>query len=513
VYEQSSNNLFAFNSATHSGDGFFLWAGQSTMDTGEGGCNDNLIFGNDFSHAPTNGVEVTFSRNTIAGNYITDCTHGIWGGYSYGTNIFGNLIANCRTAIAIEHGQNDTIRQNLFEEDSIGIHLWARAEQPADWPYAKKRDTRSRDNLIDRNVFLHVRRPLKIAGSQNVAVNGLNLFFDFTKLLETPQPNEKLTFVRNDVYGTYAQTDAVWAIPALAGSKNVNSTHNQEPSNPYAPLEVLVSELREPDSLPDGMLAALPPDHPRGRQYIIVDEWGPYDFRRPVAVLKNLWTRGGREMYRLQLLGPSGNWRTTTQEGIQNLVGTYGQMPAEVTFERTPGAAEVRLEFEFTSIDTITTVLGQPVPPREPYRFAFERFEKKLDWQVMFYNYTDTTDPLLVPNAFATFRQQRPVLVKPAGELYFAWWGKPAEGVQEDKFATISRASFEIEPGEYRIELTSDDGARLYLDGKRLIDNWDVHEPETDEVTVTLGGRHTVEVEHFEAGGFSTLDFRIKKVR
>ena len=43
LYEQSSNNLIAFNSVTHSGDGLFLWAGQTTMDTGEGGCNDNLI--------------------------------------------------------------------------------------------------------------------------------------------------------------------------------------------------------------------------------------------------------------------------------------------------------------------------------------------------------------------------------------------------------------------------------------------------------------------------------------
>ena len=44
VYEQSSDNIFAYNSATHSGDGFFLWAGQTTMDTGEGGCNNNLIY-------------------------------------------------------------------------------------------------------------------------------------------------------------------------------------------------------------------------------------------------------------------------------------------------------------------------------------------------------------------------------------------------------------------------------------------------------------------------------------
>ena len=35
------------------------------MDTGQGGCNDNLLYGNDFSHAPTNGIEATFSRNAF----------------------------------------------------------------------------------------------------------------------------------------------------------------------------------------------------------------------------------------------------------------------------------------------------------------------------------------------------------------------------------------------------------------------------------------------------------------
>jgi len=34
VFEQSGDNTFAWNSVTHSGDGFFLWAGQTTMDTG-----------------------------------------------------------------------------------------------------------------------------------------------------------------------------------------------------------------------------------------------------------------------------------------------------------------------------------------------------------------------------------------------------------------------------------------------------------------------------------------------
>src|SRR2546423_10758071 len=54
MYEQSSKHIVAYNSMTHGGDGLFLWAGQSTMDTGAGGANDNLFYGNDFSFAPAN---------------------------------------------------------------------------------------------------------------------------------------------------------------------------------------------------------------------------------------------------------------------------------------------------------------------------------------------------------------------------------------------------------------------------------------------------------------------------
>jgi hypothetical protein len=91
IYEQSHRNTFAYNSVTHGGDGFFLWAGQTTMDTGRGGTNDNLLYGNDWSHAPTNGIEATFSRNSFVNNLLLECWHGIWGGYSYDSRVIGNV--------------------------------------------------------------------------------------------------------------------------------------------------------------------------------------------------------------------------------------------------------------------------------------------------------------------------------------------------------------------------------------------------------------------------------------
>jgi parallel beta-helix repeat protein len=123
------------------------------MDSGKGGCNDNVLQGNDFSYAPTNGIEVTFSRNIISGNRIFECDHGIWGGYSYNTVIAGNQFRQNRIAIAIEHGQENEIHHNIFHENNEAIRLWANKQQPADWGYAKNRDTRSRDYAIINNNF------------------------------------------------------------------------------------------------------------------------------------------------------------------------------------------------------------------------------------------------------------------------------------------------------------------------------------------------------------------------
>ncbi len=506
LYEQSSQNTIAYNSATHSGDGLFLWAGQTTMDTGEGGCNDNLIFGNDFSHAPTNGVEVTFSRNRIQGNIIRECTYGIWGGYSYESVILGNYIADCKTGIAIEHGQNDTIQRNLFQDDSTGIQLWARETQPADWGYAQKRDTRSRDAVVDRNVFLNTRKPLKISNSKNISINGENLFFDFEKLLETPKPNENLKFVRNDLYGTEAEIAEVWAKPELADSKNINFSHpGKDPENPYAPLDIPFGELKEPDSLPDGMVAVLPNGFPRGRQFILVDEWGPFDFRRPIATLDTM----AGNMYSLVLIGPSGDWKISKMEGVKSISARKGTVPATLTVERDPKSDAVFIEFEYTSPQVVRTVFGEIVPTGKVYKFDFQRFEKKMDWRVQFFNVSGS-DSLTWSEAITS---STPIAEKKANELYFAWWGSPAEGVQEDRFATLSETEFSIAPGTYVFELTSDDGVRFYLDDKLLIDNWDIHEPETDEITVQLGGKHKIRMEHFDAGGFATLDFRMRVKR
>lgn len=499
VYEQSNENTFAYNSATHSGDGFFLWAGQTTMDTGKGGCNDNLLFKNDFSHAPTNGVEVTFSRNKIIGNRLDGCTYGIWGGYSFGSLMLGNHIENCRTGIAIEHGQENAIIGNQFLNDTVGIQLWARASQPADWGYSNNRDVASRDYQIGKNRFENVRNPLKISASRKVAINDDNQFVGFEKLLVAEQPNTDFYFVKNEVVGDKGWHDA-------AAYKNMNPIVKQLSAAHDVSGEVQRYAVAK---LPDGMETALAEGQLQGRQYILMNEWGPYNFEYPSIWLRNI----EGDKYTFLLLGPpEGNWQMVSGEGWAGFNQKTGNFPAMLIATKQAGAESLALDFEFIGQE-FTDQFGHFNKKGKLWPFRFERFEKRLDWQVRWYDYDEATDPLKNYEAFRNLKTSLPKATKKVVDLYFAWWGSPVDGVSEDKFATFAEAEFDMEPGEYVIELTSDDGVRLFLDGKKIIERWDIHEPAMDEVRVKLGGHHKLELEHFEGGGFATLDFRMRKVR
>jgi len=173
LFEQSSRNVVALNSLTHGGDGVFLWAGQTTMDSGTGGANDNLFYGNDVSYATANGVEATFSRNEIIANRAWGSEYGVWGGYSYQTEIVGNDFRGNRTGVAIEHGQDNVIANNHFDHDSTAIRLWADSIAPSDWGYPRHHDTRSRDYRIGGNAFLGNRTILNVrntTGADTLAV-------------------------------------------------------------------------------------------------------------------------------------------------------------------------------------------------------------------------------------------------------------------------------------------------------------------------------------------------------
>ncbi len=483
VYEQSNNNLFYKNSVTHSGDGFFLWAGQSTMDSGQGGCNDNILFGNDFSYAPTNGIEVTFSRNKILNNRIFECDNGIWGGYSYNAEMANNQFRNNNVAIAIEHGQEIDIHHNLFFRDKTAIKLWARKEQPTDWGYAKYRDTRSRNyNLAfnsynDNKVALDIIRTdsLKIFGDY-ISDTGQFLKIDSTVTnLDTTQ-DEKLT----DKFSV----DSV-----------INGPGIDNPSDPFKGM---------------GKLA--------GRKNILVTEWGPYDFRSPV-----IWNTNpidSSAIMQFDIKGPAGKWKIRSYKGVDSISAGTGTLPATITARKLQGErTDIKIELEYLGGE-VKTPFGETIPKGKPYIFSFNKFFQPVNWTVNWFTLdTSVYNPINTKELFAPNVRMKPLKTEEVKKLDYAWWGGiKTDSGQLHQFITMAEGSGNFKQGEYGFGITWDYAVRLYVDNKLVMDEWNPSKYSFDEaphkeIKLTLAeGVHYFRVEHLELGDFATLALRIKKL-
>jgi len=341
AYEQSSDNVFAYNSATHSGDGLFLWAGKSTMDTGEGGCNNNVIAGNDFSYASNNGIEITFSSNEVYNNILHGCDYGVWGGYSYKTVLKGNNFKNNNYGIAIEHGNENRIIGNRFENEVVGIQLWERNKQPEGWGFSQNRDISSKNYNISYNLFTNCSTPLRIKSSANLLIND-NHFYGFDELLLAEKENDSIQIIENLIY-----QDTGFADATSQSNNNFIKTGYTEIDLPLATTESL------PSKLPDGINAFLSENHNRGRKYILVDKWGPYNFRYPAIWLR---TRVNGN-YTFIIFGPHGNWKIVGGNGFSSLSLKTGTMPATLVAKVDSTAQHQAIELEFIG-EAFTTQFG-----------------------------------------------------------------------------------------------------------------------------------------------------------
>lgn len=89
-------------------------------------------------------------------------------------------------------------------------------------------------------------------------------------------------------------------------------------------------------------------------------------------------------------------------------------------------------------------------------------------------------------------------------EVNFNWTVPPADGLSTTFFSTRWTGSVKAQDsGSYNFVMTSDDGARLYIDDKLVIDDWTVHAATDDMATVhfAAGSKHKIRMEYFQDGG------------
>jgi hypothetical protein len=94
-----------------------------------------------------------------------------------------------------------------------------------------------------------------------------------------------------------------------------------------------------------------------------------------------------------------------------------------------------------------------------------------------------------------------PALVRDDANVSFDWGGgSPAPGVvNSDSFSVRWTRSLDFPAGTYHFNLTTDDGARLWVNGHLLIDQWHDQAPTTYSADIYLpGGSVPVEVNYYE---------------
>ncbi|MCL4179251.1 MAG: right-handed parallel beta-helix repeat-containing protein [Verrucomicrobia bacterium] len=521
-FEQCNDNLFLENSATHGGDGFFGFAGREALgepwveqererlrtETGrqevdeliqippdvasrhEGlGCNRNLFLGNDFSYASAHGLELTFSRgNRIIGNRLVEnAICGIWGGYSSDTLIASNRIEGNggmaygleRGGVNMEHAAGNLIISNRFLNNRCAIHLWWDNDAGlflTPGVYARNRGVSG--NLIAGNqIIINPRHPFGSLRPEELLI-GLQL------RVQSGRHVTNNAYFDNRVYLDLSQARE-WLVDP--GCEPIRS--GQIPS--LTPPEVQPLGQRRPV----GARAQL-----RGRHQIIMDEWGPWDHASPLI-------RPGRREPGSQ---------------IYDLFGFESPPTVRVV------SGSVRTETDFTGPTGQLRVIAPPGV--HPFRIELESGQVRRElsatlmsarWEATFFAWS--VDPREDLAGWRSQAMQPGAQTVRLDRLDFSYgWGGPGQlklipdpighGPGVDRFGMIARARLELPAGRWRFSTLSDDGVRVRLDERTVIENWTWHGPTRDAAEFEQRESREVEVtvEHFEIDGYAVLRFDLE---
>lgn len=533
MFEQCNRNLVAYNSMTEGGDGVFLWAGFHTMDTGDGGCNDNVFAFNDVSSAIANGLEATFSRNAFIGNLALECWHGLWGGYSFDSLVEGNTFGFSINGIAWEHGTYNTIVGNTFVGCQRAIDLWADPPSGLSDAYLKARPSPSQKIRVDNNHFAFcTSQPVRIRNTRDFEASG-NTVSDASASLdnwiEADAKSQPITQSNNQ----FMHSDLAPQTPAIANylagaieytgdvAAEVTSLKWDPIRNPNPDLTVTgpIDAKQRVTPPVGGVDPFLGGYRYRGRRYLMIGQWGPYDFERPIFM--NLGRDAKSGSYRFESLGPRGRFVIKSVTGGDVVSPAYGVIGNVVEVRPSPGPfVHVEVNAQFTG-EASRDEYGNAVSAGTPVAFRAIATGSQIPWKAYYYLYGPDSDPIAQPEGFAKLLAAPPVAVQSLNQLDFIKDGDWAKGVRGDHYAIEALSKVYLNAGTYHVELTVDDGGELFVDGHLvplLGSDGKVGNPFRYQGATTYHadlnlrqGNHELKVIYFQIDGGRTLQFTIAK--
>lgn len=529
AFEQCNDNLIAENSATHGGDCFFGFAGHDAIgekwmsrererlrkETGRKdvddlikprvelvasmsnlGCNRNLLVENDFSYSPAHGIEMTFSEGNqfIRNRLVENAICGIWGGYSSGTLIAENEFTGNggmaygleRGAINMEHAADNLILKNRFLNNKCAVHLW----WDNDGALLKYPGVAGTEKGIVGNV---------IAGNRfeiNADVPFKNLRSDSKLILLQFRDSARGNVSSNFYFGNDVKLTHPQAVE-FDGQPETQPLKTGQMPRLTAPKHRVLGRTR-----PVGARR-----HLRGREQIIMDEWGPWDHESPLV-------RPAKSGMGEQVYDVFGLPRVNDVQVLEGDVSTE-----LVANTNSPARAAKRLVIRARS-----GVAGYRV------RLVADGFEKEVsgtiiaaEWRVRFFPWkVDPREDLAAWRKLADGEEAKEVRL-PRIDFPFGMGGprdlKLSDAISRsgpggNHFGLIAQTSLKLPKGRWRFRTNSDDGVRVLVNGRPVIENWTWHVPTSNDGVFEQGAEGTVDlvVEYFEIDGFATLRLEIERV-
>ena len=484
MFEQCNGNLIAENSVTHGGDGIFAFAGKEAL--GEvnpradpewyrrRGHANNRFLNNDLSYAAAHGLELTFSfDNEIFGNrMVENAICGIWGGYSQGTTIAGNTFERNgdmaygleRGGINIEHGADNLIAFNAFKANKCGIHLWWDEDAGLmELIWARVNEKGSTDTLIHNNTFTGDTVALHLRQTRN------------TRIADNSMQDVELKFDLTD-----SETVDVDVPAAIYETR------------PYLALG---------DNRPVGARERL-----RGRENIIIGEWGPYDWGSPLLQLvsENDAPMGGKSLeYRILGSDSQPELRITSIPPTEIRIKPFPNA-------RTGKADRLKIHLPDTS-DHMHLLDIRWRFADEPWQSS-RRVVMDANWKV--WQFASKVDPRDDVERWRRAARDVTPITYSALDFTYAMNG-PKVIDNKDHFGTIAHTRLTFPAGAWRLKSTSDDGIRVWMDNELVIDDWTWHAPKEIIHEFRLEKPATIElrVEHFELDGYAILTVEFEPAR
>ncbi len=530
AFEQCNDNLIAENSATHGGDCFFGFAGHDAIgekwmsrerdrlrkETGRKdvddlirpsaelvasmsnlGCNRNLLIGNDFSYSPAHGIEMTFSEGNqfVRNRLVENAICGVWGGYSSGTLIAENEFTGNggmaygleRGAINMEHAADNLIVRNRFLNNKCAVHLWWDNDGALlKYPGVAGTEKGIVGNVIAGNRF-EINRDVPFKNLRSDAKLILLQFRDST------QGNVTSNF--------YFANDVKLAHPQAVEFDGKPETKPR--TDGVMPRVAIPTYRALGKTRPVGARK-----HLRGREQIIMDEWGPWDHESPLV--RPAKSGMGEQVF--DVFGLSKVREVKVVEG-------------EVSAELVSGTNALAASAKKLIIRARSGVASYRV------RVAADGFEKEVsgliiaaEWRVKFFPWkVDPREDLAAWRKLADGPEAKSVTV-PRIDFPFGMGGPrdlklsdtlSRSGPEGNHFGLIAQTSLKLPKGRWRFRTNSDDGVRVLVNGRPVIENWTWHVPTNNDGVFDQAANASADitVEYFEIDGFATLRLDIEPVK